>query len=275
MPVVKSIEVQFTGPQTVSKEKILANMRTRVGSQYSPRVTDEDVRNLYATGNLTNVRMFGEPQGDGVKVIVIVATKGTLAEVVINGNTKVKISKLRDEISSKPGAPVSDATLQADRQKIVDYYQTKGYGDVDVRFRMENVGKAGTVRAVFDVMEGTKAKIDRVNFVGNAALKRSELLGVIKTKPKGIMNFLSSTAGKLNTDLLQEDVKAIRELYQSKGYINADVRKPGVTRSGDKVDVTFQIVEGSQFHVGRVSVSGARVFAADEITSCTTSPPAP
>ena len=265
MPVVKSIEVQFTGPQTVSKEKILANMRTRVGSQYSPRVTDEDVRNLYATGNLTNVRMFGEPQGDGVKVIVIVATKGTLAEVVINGNTKVKIAKLRDEISSKPGAPVSDATLQADRQKIVDYYQTKGYGDVDVRFRMENVGKAGTVRAVFDVMEGTKAKIDRVNFVGNSALKRSELLGVIKTKPKGIMNILSSTAGKLNTDQIQEDVKAIRELYQSKGYINADVRRPTIARTGAKVDVTFTIVEGVQVHVGKISVSGARLFAADEI----------
>ena len=266
MPLVKSIEVQFVGPQTVSKEKILANMRTRVGRPYSPRVTEEDVRNLYSTGNLTNVRMFGETQGDGVKVIVVVATKSTLAEIVFNGNTRVKTSKLRDEISSKAGAPVSDSALEADRQKIVEYYQGKGYGDVDVRYRTENVGKQGSVRAVFDVMEGTKAKINHVNFAGNHSLKRSELLKVVKTKPKGIMNVLSSTAGKLNTDQLQEDVRAIRELYQSKGYINVDVRRPSVTRSGDKVDVTFQIVEGPQSHVGRVSVAGARVFAADEIT---------
>ncbi len=265
MPLVKSIEVQFVGPQTVSKEKILANMRTRVGRPYSPRVTEEDVRNLYSTGNLTNVRMFGEPQGDGVKVIVVVATKSTLAEVVINGNTQVKTSKLREEISSKPGSPVSDSALEADRQKIIEYYQGKGFGDVDVRTRTENVGKQGTVRAVFDVLEGTKAKIDHVNFTGNSAVKRSELMKVVKTKPKGVMNILSSTAGKLNTDQLQEDVKAIRELYQSKGYINADVRRPSVVRSGSKVDVTFQIVEGAQSRVGRVSVSGARVFAADEI----------
>ena len=266
IPLVKSIEVQFVGPQTVSKEKILANMRTRVGRPYSPRVTEEDVRNLYSTGNLTNVRMFGETQGDGVKVIVVVATKSTLAEIVFNGNTRVKTSKLRDEISSKAGAPVSDSALEADRQKIVEYYQGKGYGDVDVRYRTENVGKQGSVRAVFDVMEGTKAKINHVNFAGNHSLKRSDLLKVVKTKPKGIMNVLSSTAGKLNTDQLQEDVRAIRELYQSKGYINVDVRRPSVTRSGDKVDVTFQIVEGPQSHVGRVSVAGARVFAADEIT---------
>jgi len=50
MPVVKSIDVQFVGPQTVSKEKILANMRTRVGRPYSTQVTEEDIRNLYGTG---------------------------------------------------------------------------------------------------------------------------------------------------------------------------------------------------------------------------------
>jgi len=266
MPLVKSIEVQFVGPQSVSKEKILANMRTRVGRPYSPRVTEEDIRNLYATGNVTNVRMFGEPQADGVKVIVVVATKSTLAEVVINGATKVKVSKLRDEISAKPGNPVSDSVLEADRQKIIEYYQGKGYGDVDVRYRMENTGKQGAVRAVFDVMEGSKAKIDHVAFEGNASVKRSELLKAIKTKPKGIMNVFSSTAGKLNSDQLQDDVRAIRELYQSKGYIQADVRRPNVVRNGMKVDVTFQIVEGTQSHVGKVSLSGARVFAADEIT---------
>ncbi len=266
MPLVKSIEVQFVGTQTVSKEKVLANMRTRVGLPYNPRVTEEDVRNLYATGNLTNVRIFGEPQADGVKVIVIVATKSTLAEIVFNGNTQVTSAKLKKEISSKVGNAISESALEADRQKIIEYYQGKGYGDVDVRYRTENFGKQGSVRAVFSVMEGSKGNVSHVVFVGNNSVKRSELLKVVKTKPKGIMTILSSTAGKLNNDLFDEDVRAIRELYQSKGYIQVDVRRPSVARSGSKADVTFQITEGPQSHVGRVSLSGARVFAADEIT---------
>ena len=266
MPLVRSIEVQFVGPQSVSKEKVLANMRTKVGRPYSPRVTEEDVRNLMATGHLTNVRMFGEPQADGVKVIVMVSTKSTLGEVVINGATKVKNSKLRDQISAKPGDPVSEAALEADRQKIIEYYQGKNFGDVDVRYRTENLAKPGTVRAIFDVSEGTSSKINHVYFSGNTSVKKSELLKVIKTKPKGIMNVFSSTAGKMNSDQLQEDVRAIREIYQSKGYINVDVRKPAIVRNGSKVDVTFFIVEGPQSHVGRVSLAGARVFAADEIT---------
>ena len=266
MPLVKAIEVQFVGPQTVSKEKIIANMRTRVGRPYSPRTTEDDVRNLYATGNVANVRIYGEPQGGGVRVIVLVTTKSTLAEIVFNGNTKAATSKLQKEISSKVGGTVSESSLAADRQKVIEYYQGKGYGDVEVRYHTENFGKQGALRAVFDVQEGTKGSINHVAFVGNNSVKRSDLLKVVKSKPKGIMNFLSGTAGKLNNDFFDEDVRAIRELYQSKGFIQAEVRRPSVSRNGSKVEVTFQITEGPQFHVGRVSLSGARVFAADEIT---------
>ena len=266
MPLVKAIDVQFVGPQTVSKEKIIANMRTRVGRPYSPRTTEDDVRNIHATGNVRDVRIYGEPQGDGIRVIVLVTTKSTLAEIVFQGNTKAATSKLQKEISSKVGGAVSESSLEADRQKIIEYYQGKGYGDVDVRYRTENVGKQGAVRAVFTVNEGAKGSINSTVFVGNNSVKRSELLKVVKTKPKGVMNFLSSTAGKLNNDLFDEDVRAIRELYQSKGYIQVDVKRPGVSRNGSKVEVAFHIVEGPQFHTGRVSITGARVFAADEIT---------
>jgi outer membrane protein insertion porin family len=266
MPIVRSIEVQFVGPQTVSREKILANMRTRVGRPYSPQVTEEDVRNLYATGNITNVRMFGEPQGNGVKVIVVVATKSTVSDIVILGATRVKASKLRDQISSKPGEALSEALLEADRQKIIEYYQGKGFGDVDASYRTEANDRQGTARVIFNVVEGSKAKIDRVSFTGNSAAKRSELMKVIKTKPKGLMNVFSSTAGKLNSEQVQDDVRAIRELYQSKGYVQAEVKQPVITRRGTKVDVTFPIVEGTRFTVGKVSYSGVRVFTLDELT---------
>jgi len=60
-PIVKSIDVQYAGPASISREKIVANMRTRVGQAYDDRVVEEDIRNLYSTGNITNVRIFGEP----------------------------------------------------------------------------------------------------------------------------------------------------------------------------------------------------------------------
>jgi len=263
--IVQSIDIQYAGPETVSKEKIISNMRTRVGKAYSPQIVEEDIRSLYATGNLTNVRIFGEPQGDGVKVIVVVATKASVSAVTIQGNTRVKVSKLRDEISTKPGDPLSEAGMEADRQKILEYYRGKGFNDVDVAARTEARGAEGAA-VVFDITEGTKTKIGRVDFEGNDNVKRKDILKVIKTKPKGIMNILSSTAGKLNNEQLEEDKQAIRELFQSRGYADVEVKDAIVDRGDKKIDVTFPIVEGRKYQVGKVVYSGAQVFTMDEIT---------
>src|SRR5207245_5663520 len=48
-PIVRSIDVQYSGPATASKEAILAHMRTAVGQPYSDTVVEEDIRNLYKT----------------------------------------------------------------------------------------------------------------------------------------------------------------------------------------------------------------------------------
>src|SRR6266508_5830968 len=57
-PIIRSIEVQYTGPGTVSKERILAQMRTKVGQPYSNPVVEEDIAALYKTGAIQNVRIF-------------------------------------------------------------------------------------------------------------------------------------------------------------------------------------------------------------------------
>src|SRR5262249_16368755 len=105
-PTVRSIDVQYSGPATVSKDAILAHMRTAVGQPYSDSVVEEDIRDLYKTGVVQNVRIFAQPEADGVKVIVAVQTRQILRELVIDGAHRVSAKKLRKEISVRLNAPV-------------------------------------------------------------------------------------------------------------------------------------------------------------------------
>ena len=41
---IKSIDVQYTGPETVSKARILAQIRTGVGQDYSDAIVEQDIR---------------------------------------------------------------------------------------------------------------------------------------------------------------------------------------------------------------------------------------
>jgi len=48
---------------TVSRERILSNMRTAIGQPFSQAGSRKDIRNVYQTGDVTNVRIFGEADG--------------------------------------------------------------------------------------------------------------------------------------------------------------------------------------------------------------------
>src|ERR1041385_3727685 len=124
-PIIRSIDVQYSGPATVSKERILAQIRTGVGQPYSDQVVEDDIRNLYKTGTIQNVRIFAQPLEDGVKVIVAVQTRPVIRELVIDGAKRISAKRLRKDIAVKLNAPVNEDDLQKGRQKIVEIYQAK------------------------------------------------------------------------------------------------------------------------------------------------------
>src|SRR5213080_1831957 len=97
-PIIRSIDVEYTGPATISKERILAQMRTKVGQSYSNEIVQEDIKTLYKTGYIRNVRIFAQPEGNGVKVIVAVQTRAIIREIEITGAEHVSPKRLRKEI---------------------------------------------------------------------------------------------------------------------------------------------------------------------------------
>jgi outer membrane protein insertion porin family len=263
--IVKSIEVQYAGPATVSKERIISNMRTKVGKAYSEQVVEEDIRNLYNTGNISNVRIFGEPSGNDIKVFVVLQTKATVSEVLIDGVTILKVAKLRKQLTVKPGAVLVESTLEQDRQKILDEYQKQGYADTKVQYKVESDDALGTAKVRFTVNESGKTVITRIRFVGNETFRDKELRKAIKTRTRNILSFITKD-GRVDNEKFDQDTIALREFYQNHGYVDVEVSQPQVNPlDHGRAEVVYQIKEGKQYHVGKVGVEGAVVFPTDQV----------
>jgi outer membrane protein insertion porin family len=265
-PIVRSIDVQYSGPATVAKERILAQMRTAVGQPYSDSTVEEDIRTLYKTGTIQNVRIFAQPEGDGVKVIVAVQTRPVIRELVIDGTHRVSAKKLRKEIQVKLNAPVNEDDLQKGRQKIIDVYQSKGFTDIAVDFRTEPIDESkGTARVIYTVTEGARGAVKQIAFSGNEHFSDRVLRKQMKTKRKTFVAFIDKS-GRLDEVQLQQDLDKIKDFYQNHGYIDAEVQELGRERKkGGPLVITIGIKEGTQYHVNKLTFSGYKQTSEEKI----------
>src|SRR5215831_4181321 len=231
-PIIRSLEVQYTGPATISKERILAQMRTKVGQPYSNEVVQEDIKALYKTGYIRNLRIFAQPEGDGVKVIVAVQTRAIVREIEITGAQTIKPTRIRKEIKIRLNQAVDEQQLEEAREKIIDIYQARGFTNVSVEFRIDPIDeKRGTARVVFTVTEGVKGAVSQILFEGNAHFSQRVLRKQMKTRGQTLIHFVDKS-GRLDEVQLEQDLDKIREFYQNHGFIDVEVKEVRKERTG-------------------------------------------
>ena len=265
-PVIRSMDVQYAGPATISKERILAQMRTKIGQRYSNEILQEDIKALYKTGYIRNVRIFAQPEGDGVKVIVAVQTRSIIREIEITGADHVSPKRLRKEIKVRLNQAVDEQQLEDARQKIIDIYQGKGFTDVSVQFRIDPIDeKRGTARIVFTVNEGAKGAVSEVRFEGNEHINQRVLRKQMKTRGRTFLYFVDKT-GRLDEVQLEQDLDKIREYYQDHGFIDVAIKEVRKERTpkGPMI-ITIVISEGPQYHVRKLTVSGYQATSEEKI----------
>ncbi|HEX3817972.1 MAG TPA: outer membrane protein assembly factor BamA [Chthoniobacterales bacterium] len=252
---VNSIDVTYVGPQTVSKDRVLANMRTKVGSPYSETTVEEDIRGLYATGKVQNVRIYGEPQGNGVHVQVILASRALVTEIEIDGAQHLTAKAVRKQIKFKlPGAADAEK-LEEGRQAIVDYYESKGFTGVTVDLQLVNNEAKATARAVYTINEGARGAVRNISFQGNQHFTDRKLRSQMKTKAKTFISFLDKS-GRLDQTQLQQDLDSIRGFYQNHGYIDVAIPEVRQERTSKGLNLVIVINEGVQYHVRKLNLVG-------------------
>ena len=261
---IKSIDVQYTGPETISKARILAQIRTAVGQEYSDPIVEQDIRALYATGKIQNVRIFAQPDGDGVRVIVAVQTRANVNEIEIDGATRISAKSLRKIIKLKINSPLDEDTLGKARQDIIDAYRAKGYNDVDVQYKIDANEARGTSRVVFTINEGAKGAISAIHFEGNHAFSDRVLRKQMKTKTKTLISFLDKS-GRLDEAQFQQDLDSVREWYQDHGYIDVEVGTARREHTQGRMMMVIPIVENGKYYVGHIIVKGTKVTTPEKV----------
>lgn len=140
------------------------------------------------------------------------------------------------------------------QQNLVDYFQKKGYFDVQVKTEFSQQPDRVSVTYVID--KGRKHKVSRILFTGNHALGESQLLSHIPIKKTHFW-----THGAYSAKLLQTSVDNIEALYRNAGYEEVKVT-PQVVDHEWRLEISFHVNEGQRTLVAKVNLTGNKNISA-------------
>src|SRR6266849_9742699 len=228
--LISKIEIKHVGPASVSDELIRANIRVKVGDNYFRAATDDDVRNLYSTGQFYNIRVVPDLTPTGVVLTYVLQGEPRLTEINFHGNKRFSDSKLRKKLSSKTGEPLDERKLFTDSQEIQKTYQKSGYPRTEVKPVSNVIEESGRATATFEITESPKVKIVEVDFVGAKAFSQRKLRKVIKTRKHWMFSWITGS-GFLKDEQFEEDKEKLAEFYRNGsgkvgegGYLDFEIK---------------------------------------------------
>jgi outer membrane protein insertion porin family len=248
--------ITVIGNRHVGTDMVRAYFHAGPDGKLDAQATDDAIKRLYATGLFSNVKISRA----GDRILVVVAENPTIGRLAVEGNRKIKDEDLKKDLQSKPGGPLSRASIQEDVVRMLDVYKRHGYFDAQIvpkTIEPKNGSNNTTVDLVFEIKEGEKLAVRRVVFAGNKAFSETKLRGVIKTGVTNVASFLLNN-DIYDADKIENDRDLLRQFYRDHGYADVRVSSAGSYEATTKsVAVTFTIDEGQQYHFGKVGLESS------------------
>ena len=258
--IVKEIAVQ--GNRRVQEAVILGRITAKIGSPFVANRTAEDIRGIFALGFFDDVQVKVEDFEGGVKLTYVVMERPFVRDIIFAGNKKQDSATLQEKIDLKLGSVYNPVEVNKSADKLKDFYEQEGYFEVGITPEIEKLPD-GDVTVTFRIAEGRRITIGQIVVEGAQGLTPKEIKRAMETQEREYIVL----RGTVQRQRLDEDVDRIIQLYNDHGYVQARVEKSEIEVDREKAQATIRIVvvEGPQFKVGGVDVTGNAVLPQEEI----------
>lgn len=223
------------------------------------KVTDA-IKILWKQNLFENIEIYQEKLiGNDVFLVIKVTERPRLSKFTFKGDVKkTEADDIRNKIRLMKERVITDYLVGSIKNTVRDYYLDKGYyfNKVEILTEKDLTTKTPHVILTIKVDKGSKVRIKDVNINGNTVLSDGKLRRKLKeSKPFRWYNPFNS--GKYLEENLQNDLPAIVEKYNSKGYRDARIVKDTVYFvEQNRVNIDVTIDEGHRYYFGKFNWYG-------------------
>jgi len=258
------VEVRIKGNQRIEEDAIRRIIKMKKGDVFNLKNISDELKAVYSMGYFDDVRVDAETIADGKAIIFVVKEKPTVRGILVEGNSWVyEDDEIKEVLTIRKGSILNINTIQSDMRRIEELYKEKNFYNVKVKFNIYPQ-KENQADIEYEIDEGKKFHIDKIIFIGNSAFSAGKLKGLMGTSEESILSWVTS-AGDLNEENLNQDMATLGSFYHNHGYVQARIGEPEIRFEEAGIVITIRIVEGPQFKVGEVTMSGDLIIPPEQL----------
>lgn len=242
--------ISVVGNERIEGTTIVSYLTAHPGDPFTPQGIDASLKNLFATALFSNVVM----ERAGNMLVIRVVENPIVSVISLEGNSRLKDDKIIEELQLQPRMVYTRARVRADVQRIIDLYQRSGRFAAVVEPKIIQRDQ-NRVDVVYEISEGPKSRVSKINIIGNRAFSDRKLRGLLETTEARWWKIFSS-GDTYDPDRLAFDREEVRKFYLNNGYADVRIVSAVAELTPDQKDflITYVIEEGEIYRFGKLSV---------------------
>jgi len=259
-------EVQYLGAQHLSLNELQTLSGVRKGEPMNPLANElgrvaiqrkyQEEGRYYASVELLEGR---KPTDTRVIYRIVEGPKVKVAGIDFVGVDQASTARLRTQLVTKKqfagfiGGTFNPMTVDIDRQKLIDYYESLGFLDVQVTPEVVQTADVGQVRIVYHIVEGKQYRVAGKQIDGARSFPAERLAALTDEMKPG---------DRYDKRLSEVNKARLRDYYGNRGYpVAVEERRYAVPDQPHLVQVHYQVLNdgGVPDRVGRIIIEGNEV----------------
>ena len=265
LPVITPDSIAVQGARRNTTVTVLQTSGLLPGRAVTYKDVQRAVLALYGTGQYDDVQIEQAEAGGKNLLVIRLRERPVLVKWAVRGVQRLGERGVRDKVQLTEGRPIDPAAVERARARIDSLYRAQGFYLSHTRALHVYEDDSTKVRVVYDVDEGRRVAIARIQIDGNTHFTDKQILKNMKTRPEGFWWFRS---GEYDDEKLAADMRErLPEFYGGQGYVDFQVLGDTliVDETSGKATLVLRLSEGDPYKVGTFEIVGSRRFSSEEL----------
>ena len=245
-------EIKVNGNKRLSKESIIVFGKIEINSNYNSNDLNIILKNLYETNFFKEVNL----QTENNLLIIDVLENPIIEDLEVNGIRSTSLRDvLTDAMNLKSRKSYVESVFLKDVNLITNIIKSNGYYFSKIKTSSIKNEEQNSIRLIYDIDLGKKAKINEIVFLGDKKIKDRKLKNVITSEVARFWKFISKNTF-LNKDRINLDIRLLTNYYKDSGYYNAKIENSFVEyKDNGSFKLIFNINSGKKFTFNNLNLN--------------------